>query len=318
MGRGGAAVVGLLFPGQGAQFAGMGRELAAAFPAARATFQEADEVLGFRLSALCWEGPEEELVATRNAQPAILVHSVAVLRVIGGQCGPVAVAAGHSLGEFTAWVAAGTLAFADAVRTVRLRGELMQRSGDARPGTMAAVLGLDDEVLERVCAEASLAGGECVPANYNSPGQMVISGDVATVERAMELARANGARRVVRLNVSGAFHSPLMRVAQAGLQERLRSLPFAPPRFPVVSNVTAEAISDVVAARALLVRQLTSPVRWTASMRTMLDAGVGRFLELGPGTVLTGLLKRIERSARAVALGTPADIEALTVGGQQA
>ncbi|NJD10145.1 MAG: ACP S-malonyltransferase [Gemmatimonadetes bacterium] len=288
----------------------MGLELAGAYHSARATFEEADDVLGFRLSKLCWEGPEQGLVATGNAQPAILVHSVAVLRVIADQLGPVTLAAGHSLGEFTAWVAAGSLGFADAVRTVRLRGELMQKSGAERPGTMAAVLGIADEVLEQVCRDATQAGGDCVAANYNSPGQLVISGDVAAVERAMELARAAGARRVVRLNVSGAFHSPLMQVAQAGLRARLGGLPMAPPAFPVVSNVTAEAIADVGSARDLLVRQLTSPVRWAASMRTMLDAGVDRFFELGPGSVLHGLLKRIDRSAEAMAIGAPPDVAA--------
>ena len=309
-------MVGLLFPGQGSQFPGMGRELAAAFPAARAVFQEADDVLGERLSALCWNGPDADLVATRNAQPAILVHSLAVLRVLGNEIGPVVAAAGHSLGEFSAWVAAGSLGFADAVRTVRLRGELMQRSGVDRPGTMAAILGLDDGVLEQVCRDATRGGGECVAANYNSPGQLVVSGDVAAVERAMELARAAGARRVVLLNVSGAFHSPLMQVAQAGLQAWLETLSLAPPAFPVVSNVTAEAVSDVGEARVLLVRQLTSPVRWGASMRTMLAAGIADFFELGPGNVLTGLLRRIERTARATAVGGPAEIAALRPEGR--
>jgi [acyl-carrier-protein] S-malonyltransferase len=293
----------------------MGRELAAVYPAARATFDEADEVLGFRLSQLCWAGPEQELVATRNAQPAILVHSIAVLRVVADRLGPVTAAAGHSLGEFTAWVAAGTLGFADAVRTVRLRGELMQRSGDERPGTMAAVLGLEDEVLDQVCRDASTPGESCVPANYNSPGQLVISGDVVAVERAMSLALAAGARRALRLNVSGAFHSPLMQVAQAGLQAQLESLAMAGPAFPVVSNVTGEAVTDPQTARLLLVRQLTSPVRWTACVRTMLGAGIIRFLELGPGTVLSGLLHRIERAAESVAIGAPADVDTLNAGG---
>jgi len=294
----------------------MGRELAAAYPVARATFEEADEVLGFGLARLCWEGPEAELVATHNAQPAILVHSLAVLRALGAELGAIGIAAGHSLGEFTAWVAAGTLGFSDAIRTVRLRGELMQRGSAERPGAMAAVLGLDDELLEQVCRDARAAGGDCVPANYNSPGQLVVSGDLAAVERAMELARAAGARRVVRLNVSGAFHSPLMQVAQAGLQAQLESLPLAAPRFPVVSNVTAEAVAETAVARRLLVRQLTSPVRWTASMRTMLDAGVTSFFELGPGNVLTGLLRRIERSAAATAIGTAAEIDAFRSTGK--
>jgi [acyl-carrier-protein] S-malonyltransferase len=307
-------VVGLLFPGQGSQFVGMGRELAAAYPLARQTFEEADEALGSALSRLCWEGPEAELTATVNAQPAILVHSIAVYRIVADRLGDVGIAAGHSLGEFSAYVAAGTLGFADAVRTVRRRGELMYRTGLERPGTMAALLGLEDEAAERVCADASLEGGECVPANYNSPGQIVISGDVPTVLRAIELAKAAGARRAVQLNVSGAFHSPLMQVAEAGLDAQLAEAALAEPRFPVVSNVTARPVRDVVEARRLLVRQLTAPVRWSASMRTMVAEGAARFFELGPGNVLTGLLKRIERAAAGMPVGTPEDVASLGAG----
>jgi [acyl-carrier-protein] S-malonyltransferase len=305
-------MVGLLFPGQGSQFVGMGRDLAAAFPEARQLFEEADDVLGFSLSRLAWEGPEDQLTATSNAQPAILVHSVAAFRVVRERLGDIGMAAGHSLGEFSAHVAAGSLTFADGVRTVRRRGELMQRSGDERPGTMAALLGLDDEAVEDVCSQASAERGDCVPANYNSPGQLVISGDVAAVERAMELARAVGARRVVRLNVSGAFHSPLMQVAEQGLRAQLDGVAFDAPRFPVVSNVSAQPVTDAGEARDLLVRQLTAHVRWAASMRTMVDAGMERFFEVGPGNVLSGLLRRIERSAEARTVGTPAEIEALT------
>jgi [acyl-carrier-protein] S-malonyltransferase len=305
-------MVGLLFPGQGSQFVGMGRDLAAAYPEARQVFEEADDVLGFPLSRLAWEGPDDQLTATSNAQPAILVHSMAAFRVIGTRLGDIGMAAGHSLGEFSAYVAAGTLTFADGVRTVRRRGELMQRSGDERPGTMAALLGLDDDAVEAVCRDASAAGGACVPANYNSPGQLVISGDVPTVERAMELAKAAGARKAVRLNVSGAFHSPLMQVAEAGLAAQLEDATFELPRFPVVSNVSAQPVTDPDEARRLLVRQLTSPVRWTASMRTMLDSGISRFVEVGPGTVLGGLLRRVERSAHSQSLGTAAEVEAFS------
>jgi [acyl-carrier-protein] S-malonyltransferase len=304
-------VVGLLFPGQGSQFVGMGRDLADAYPEARRTFEEADETLGFALSTLAWDGPEAELTATSVAQPAILTHSVAVFRVVGGRLGDVSLAAGHSLGEFSAWVAAGALSFADGVRTVRLRGELMQRSGADRPGTMAALLGLDDGAVERVCAEASEGTSVCVPANYNSPGQLVISGDVAAVERAMDLAKAAGARRAVQLNVSGAFHSPLMSVAESGLAAQLDAVDMTQPRFPVVSNVTAAAVVDAADARRLLLQQLTSAVRWTSSMRTMLDAGIQQFYEIGPGSVLTGLLKRIDRGAASQAIGTAADVEAV-------
>jgi len=303
-------MVALLFPGQGSQFVGMGRDLAERFPEARAVFEEADDVLGLALSRIMWEGPEEELTATLNAQPAILTHSVAVYRIVASRLGDVAFAAGHSLGEFSAYVAAGALRFDDAVRTVRLRGELMYRSGEARPGTMAAILGLDDAAVEAVCRDASTETEVCVPANYNSPGQLVISGDVRAVERAVELAKAAGARRAVQLNVSGAFHSPLMAVAESGLAERLGEVALERPAFPVVSNVTAGPVDDAATARRLLIQQLTSPVRWTSCMRTILDAGVNRFFELGPGSVLSGLLKRIDRGAEAVTLGTADEIEA--------
>ncbi|MEX0908107.1 MAG: ACP S-malonyltransferase [Gemmatimonadota bacterium] len=307
-------MVGLLFPGQGSQFVGMGRDLADAWPEARAVFEEVDDVLGLPLSRLAWEGPDEELTATSNAQPAILTHSIAVYRVVRDRLGSAGIAAGHSLGEFSAYVAGGMLSLADGVAIVRRRGELMQQSGEQRPGTMAALLGLDDETVEQVCREASSGGGACVPANYNSPGQLVISGDVPAVERAMELAKAAGARRAVRLNVSGAFHSPLMDVAEQGLDAQLATANFATPSFPVVSNVTAAAVTDVDEARRLLVAQLTSPVRWTASLRTMLDAGTEQFFEIGPGNVLTGLLRRIERSAVCTALGTLSDVDALGAG----
>lgn len=312
MGFGGDPVVGLLFPGQGSQFVGMGRDLAASSDAARRTFEEADEVLGFALSQLCWEGPEEELTATSNAQPAILVHSVAAYRAAVDSIGDVALAAGHSLGEFSAWVTAGAVSFADGVRTVRRRGELMYEGGQARPGTMAALLGLDDAEAERVCREASGADGECVPANYNSPGQIVISGDVAAVERAMVLAKDAGAKRALRLNVSGAFHSPLMRVAEDGLRAQLDSVEIGAPAFPVVSNVTAEPVTNAADARRLLVEQLTSPVRWTESVRTMVAQGVTSFVEVGPGSVLSGLVRRIEKGVPTRTIGTAAELEALT------
>lgn len=288
----------------------MGRDLAERFPAARAAFEEADAALGVPLTRLMWEGPEEELTLTLNAQPAILAHSVAVARVLAERLGDAAYGAGHSLGEFSAYVVAGSLAYADALRTVRRRGELMFRAGQERPGTMAALLGLDDAAVERVCREASGPDGECVPANYNSPAQVVISGDLAAVERAMTLATAAGAKRAVRLNVSGAFHSPLMAVAEAGLEARLAEVELATPRFPIVSNVTAEPVAEPGEARRLLVRQLTSPVRWTASMRYLVGVGVTRFLELGPGSVLAGLLKRVSREVEVRSIGTADEAEA--------
>lgn len=300
----------LLFPGQGSQVVGMGRALADACPVAAETLAEADDVLGFPLSALMADGPEDELTETRNAQPAILTHSVAVLRVVHDRLGPVAFAAGHSLGEFSAHVAAGTLAFRDALEAVRLRGELMSKAGRERPGTMAAILGLEDAAVEEVCARVDR--GVCVPANFNAAGQVVVSGDEAGVEQGMALATAAGAKRVMPLKVSGAFHSPLMEPAAGGLRDRLSSVDFRTADFPVVSNVTARPVTDGDVARGLLVDQLTSPVRWSASVPAMLDAGVDRFLELGPGSVLCGLNKRNARGVPCSALGEPEDMEGWT------
>lgn len=287
----------------------MGRDLADAFPAAKAVFEEADTVLDASLSRIMWEGPEEELTLTNNAQPAILTHSIAVHRLLAEHLGQVSFAAGHSLGEFTAYVAAGTISFADALRTVRRRGELMLRAGQERPGTMAAVLGLDDEPLEQTCEEASAQGGVCVPANYNSPGQLVISGDVPTIQIAMDLAKKAGAKRAIQLNVSGAFHSPLMAPAEPGLRATIADVPFTAPKFPVVSNVNAQPVSDVMEARRLLIQQLTMPVRWTACIQTMIAGGVTDFVELGPGNVLTGLMKRIDRSVSARSVGTASEVQ---------
>lgn len=289
----------------------MGQALARTYPVAAATFEEADDILGLRLSRCMWDGPRDDLVDTRNAQPALLVHSVAVVRVLGDALASAALAAGHSLGEFSAHVAAGTLDFADALRAVRLRGELMAEAGAERPGTMAAVLGLDDEAVRTVCEAASRPDSLVVPANLNSQGQVVISGDVGAVERAMEAAKAAGARRVVGLSVSGAFHSPLMAPAREGLRGWLESVKFERPRFPVVSNVQAAPVQDGARARELLVEQLTSPVRWAESVETMLEAGVNRFVELGTGSVLTGLNRRNARGVSTSPVGTPEEVEAL-------
>lgn len=308
--------IALLFPGQGSQAVGMGKDLAERFPEARAVFQEADEALGFALSTLMWEGPADELTLTVNAQPALLTHSAAVWAVLKAADIDVVAAAGHSLGEFSAYHAAGSMSFADAVRTVRRRGELMLESGNARPGAMAAVLGLDDEVVEGVCHEASTEDSVVVPANFNTPGQVVVSGDVAAVERVGPMLVSAGAKKVQPLAVSGAFHSPLMRVAEEGLQAQLESVTFADPAFAVVSNVSAQPVTDGAEARRLLVDQLTSTVRWTHSVRTMLQMGAERFLEVGAGKVLTGMLKRIDKAAegRGVALGTAEQVEAFLNG----
>lgn len=298
----------LLFPGQGSQVVGMGRALALAHPVAAETLVEADDILGVPLSRLMAEGPEDELTATRNAQPAILAHSVAALRVVQERLGPVGMAAGHSLGEFSAHVAAGTISYRDALEAVRLRGDLMYAAGQARPGAMAAVLGLDDAVLEDVCARVD--AGICVPANFNSAGQIVVSGDVEGVEQGMALLTEAGAKRVVRLNVSGAFHSPLMGPAAEGLSEKLSSLTFLDPAFPVYSNVTAGPVTSGERARGLLVAQLTSPVRWAASVAAMVSAGASRFIELGPGSVLCGLNKRNAKGLPCTSLGEPAEVDA--------
>ena len=299
----------LIFPGQGSQYVGMGRALAERYPVASETLAEADGLLGFALSRLMAEGPEGDLTETKNAQPAILVHSVAALRAAADRLGAPAFAAGHSLGEFSAHVAAGTLSFADALGVVRLRGELMFQAGLERPGTMAAVLGLGDLEIEAVCARVD--AGTCQPANFNSEGQVVISGDVAGVEQGMALAQEAGAKRCVPLNVSGAFHSTLMEPAAAALRERLEGVDFRDPAYPVVSNVTAAAVTSGSEARALLVQQVTSPVRWSASIATMLSAGVDRFVEVGPGKVLATLNRRNAPGAPSTWLGEPADFASL-------
>ncbi|HEY7893260.1 MAG TPA: ACP S-malonyltransferase [Gemmatimonadaceae bacterium] len=303
----------LLFPGQGSQKPGMGKDLAAAYPAARAVFDDADRSLGMALSTLCFDGPEDQLTSTQNAQPALLAHGAAAWSVIRERALPhVRAAAGHSLGEFTAYHASGSFSLRDALRVVRMRGELMFKSGVERPGAMAAILGLPEEGVERACAQAASEGGVVVPANYNTPEQLVISGEVQAVERAMALAKAAGAKRAIRLNVSGAFHSPLMEVAVPGLQHALDATDVRAPSFPVSSNVSAEPVRDAATAKNLLVRQLTSPVRWTALVKRLAADHPGAvFVELGPGSVLSNLVKRIVPGAETMPCGTVADVDAL-------
>ena len=298
----------LLFPGQGSQHVGMGRLLAEAEPAAARVLRAADEILGFPLSTLMAEGPEDELTATRNAQPALLAHSIAALRVVEDQLPTVGMGAGHSLGEFSAHVAAGTLSFEDALRAVRVRGELMHEAGQARPGAMAAVLGLDDHTVEDICTRVE--SGVCVAANFNSAGQVVLSGDEAAVEDAMALAKDVGAKMVVRLNVSGAFHSPLMEPAAEGLRDHLQAVSFTDPRFPVYANATAEPVTSGEVARELLIKQLTAPVCWATSVSRMVTHGANRFLELGPGRVLAKLNRRNARGVPTSSLGEPSDLDA--------
>ena len=300
----------VMCPGQGAQKLGMGKDLAERFPAARDTFAAIDEALGSALSRLMWEGPEDQLTLTHNAQPAILAHSAAVLAVVRDRLGSPGAAAGHSLGEYSAHVAAGTLREVDAALLVRRRGELMFEAGRQRPGTMAAVLGLATAKVQEACDEASGQDGLAVPANLNAPDQTVISGDPAGVARAGEGCKARGAKRVVPLNVSGAFHSPLMAPAVDGLREALAEASFADPEFPVIANASGEAVRTGVDAKRLLVDQLTAPVRWVVCMQVAAElCPDATFLEIGPGTVLSGLLKRIVPGSKTITLGTADEVE---------
>ncbi|HZE07325.1 MAG TPA: ACP S-malonyltransferase [Gemmatimonadaceae bacterium] len=303
----------LLFPGQGSQKPGMGKDLADAFPLAKAVFGEVDAAIGADISRLCFEGPAEELTATRNAQPALFAHGAAIWAVVKDKVrGQVRAAAGHSLGEFTAYHAADTVGLAGAATLVRRRGELMFDTGKARPGTMAAILGTTTTPIDELCERASAEAGLVVPANYNTDEQTVISGEIRGVERAMELAKEAGAKRAVRLPVSGAFHSPLMQPAVAGLTNAIATAAFTDPIFPVFSNVTAEASTTAVAAKDLLLSQLTSPVRWSTEIRNIAarfpDA---LFVEMGPGNVLTGLMGRLVKGAKTFACATAADTEKL-------
>jgi [acyl-carrier-protein] S-malonyltransferase len=303
-----------VFPGQGSQSVGMGRELAQAFPVARQAFEEADQVLGFKLSALCWEGPEAALNDTVNTQPALLACSIAALRVLREKIGEFvpAFVAGHSVGELSALVAAGAMEFEDGLRLIRKRGEVMKAAGEQSPGGMAAILNLDAPVLAEVCAEASAAAGGVVQvANDNSPGQVVISGEDTALEKAMEIAKARGAKRAIKLAVSIAAHSPLMRSAVGEYTRAVEAVPFIAPVPPLVGNTTAAPLSDPNDIRAELPAQLTSPVRWTESVRYMRAQGVTTFVELGSKDVLTGLLKRIDASATGIAVGTPEAAAAL-------
>ena len=302
----------LLFPGQGSQKPGMAKDLAAAFPAARDVFDRADAALGTKLSTLCFDGPADELTLTHNAQPALLTHGAAVWAVVKDKLAArVQGAAGHSLGEFSAYHAAGALPLEDAVRLVRRRGELMYETGVTVPGAMAAILGELQRPIEEICREAS-AHGVCVPANYNSTEQIVISGEVSAVEAGMDLAKAAGAKRAIRLPVSGAFHSPLMQPAAAGLAEALDAAQWRAPAVPIWSNVTSEAVGDAATARDLLLKQLTSPVRWIELMRNAAARFPGTtFVEMGPGAVLSGLAKRLAPECRTMSCGTVAEVEAL-------
>ncbi len=302
--------IALLFPGQGSQRVGMGRDLAQGFPVARQTYEEADDVLGFSLSRLCFEGPETELVLTKHTQPAILATSIAVFRALSERGLTCDVAAGHSLGEWSALVAAGAIAFRDAVRLTHLRGTYMQDAVPAGQGAMAAVLGLDQAALEAACARATQPGEVVELANLNGANQIVISGNAAAVDRAITFASAAGAKRVTKLAVSAPFHCSMMKPAADQLAAALAEVAISAPHVPVVSNVTAELTRDPAQIRELLIRQVTHAVRWEESIQTIARLGVTRALELGAGSVLKGLVKRIAKTIETTSIGEPAELHA--------
>lgn len=305
-----------LFPGQGSQAVGMGVTLAEAEPAARAVLQEADAALGFALSALMAGGPEETLKLTEHTQPAILTHSIMVVRALGDRLPAPDFAAGHSLGEYSALVALGALSFQDAVRTVRERGRAMQVAVPVGVGAMAAILGMSQADVEASCEEAQASTGKVVvPANFNGPGQIVIAGHAEAVDAALEAVKARGGRKAMKLPVSAPFHSPLMEPAQAHMAPILAGLTFLAPRCPLVNNVDAAAVADPEALRDGLVRQIPGAVRWQATLDLLLDQGVTTFIELGPGKVLAGLVKRQAKErgleVQALSLGAPEDLAQL-------
>lgn len=303
-----------LFPGQGSQAVGMGKELAESFPTAATVFEEADDIVGFPISRLCWEGPAEQLDDTVNTQPALLVHSIAVLRVLGEQLPELqpGMVAGHSMGEYSALVCAGALGFPDALRLVRARGEAMQQAGELGPGGMAAVLGLEPQLVETACREVVQASGEVVQlANDNCPGQVVISGSQAGLDLASERLKAAGARRVIPLAVSIAAHSELMVPAQERLNQAIQATQIQQPQIEIYGNVSARPLADMAAIRAELSAQLTSQVRWTDTIRAMLERGVTNFVELGSKDVLSKLAARIGTEINTYSVGDPAGISSL-------
>ncbi len=287
--------IALLFPGQGSQAVGMGKDLAGKYPAARQTFEEADDALGYKLSQLCFEGPEDQLRLTEITQPAILTVSVAALRVLETQIPKPAFVAGHSLGEYSAHVASGTISFADAVRTVRSRGKYMQEAVPVGVGAMAAILGMELETITAICDETR-QGEVCAPANINSPEQVVISGNTGAVERAVKLAEERGAKKAKLLPVSAPFHCSLMKPAQDRLEADLHKLSMSKPAYPVACNVDAELVTDPQKACDTLVRQVTGSVKWEQCVRLLIAQGVQTFIEVGPGKVLWGLMRQIDRT----------------------
>lgn len=302
--------IAFLFPGQGSQAVGMGRDLSEQFAVAKSTFAEADEALGFSISKLCFEGPEEDLRLTENTQPAILTVSVAAWRVLAGEGVAAAFAAGHSLGEWSAHVAAGTLSFADAVRAVKARGRAMQQAVPAGQGGMAAVLMLDPVEVAEACAEAAAETGQPVAAaNLNSPGQTVISGALAAVQKAAEICKAKGARRAVMLPVSAPFHCTLMQPAQEEVARVLAGIEMRDPQMPVAANVTGQLVTTAAGAKDALTRQVTGAVRWIDCMRALVDAGARTFVEVGPGKVLVGLMKQIDAAQKTLNVEDTASLQ---------
>jgi [acyl-carrier-protein] S-malonyltransferase len=299
--------IAFIFPGQGSQTVGMGKELYEKYPIARQTFDEADKALGYKLSQVCFEGPEEQLRLTEITQPAILAVSIAALRVLEGRVPKPSFVAGHSLGEYSAHVASGTMTFADALRTVRQRGKYMQEAVPVGVGTMAAILGMELEKVSEVCRDAA-QGEVCAPANINSPEQIVISGNTAAVERGTKLADERGAKRAKVLPVSAPFHCSLMKPAQDRLEADLNALQTQKPVYPVVCNVEATFVSDEIRARETLVAQVTGAVKWEQSMRLLIENGVQTFVEIGPGKVLCGLMRQIDRSKTCLNVGDEASL----------
>lgn len=302
-----APSIAFIFPGQGSQAVGMGKELSEKFPVARQTFEEADEALGYKLSQLCFEGPEEQLRLTEITQPAILTVSIAALRVLQCHAPKPGFVAGHSLGEYSAHVASGTMAFADAVRTVRNRGKYMQEAVPVGVGSMAAILGMELEQVTAVCRDAA-QGEVCSPANINSPEQIVISGNTAAVERGTRLADERGAKRAKLLPVSAPFHCSLMMPAQDRLEADLNALKTRRPVYPVVCNVEASVVDDEMRALQTLTAQVTGSVKWDQSMRLLVEKGVHTFVEIGPGKVLCGLMRQIDRSKTCFNVGDEASL----------
>jgi [acyl-carrier-protein] S-malonyltransferase len=298
-----------VFPGQGSQLVGMGRDLAEHYPAVQRLYARADEIVGFRLSRLCFEGPEEELLQTENTQPALFVTSVAILTVLRTRGILPTAVAGHSLGEYAALVAAEAVRFEDVLPVVHLRGRLMSAAGRERPGSMAAIIGLDAEQVAALCCAAA-DSGLVEGANYNAPTQIVVSGERAAVDRVAELARQRGAR-AIPLKVSAPFHSRLMAPVREQLQPAIAALPITDPPIPIVANVTADYVRNAEEIRAALLNQIAAPVRWTESMQRLLSDGFDQFVEVGPGRVLSGLIRAVDRSAQARTAGTIKEIEAL-------